>query len=132
MSWVELVIHTITLTGITLVSRAIRKTHLCTHETQALAQESLLAAIDTNDTAASSDQTIKGLNQRLLDLETEIRLQKSDSSRLAEWLDKRDRELLEVQARFAKHLNLDEREEKLAHRTEKIVEIGEKLRLIRK
>lgn len=105
------------------IYRLTRKTHDCTHETQGLAQATLIAA-------EHGDQTITGLNQRLLDLENSIRQNKSDSSRLIEWLDKRDRELVEIQAKFAKHIQLEEREKKLEERHSKIVELGEQLRLI--
>ncbi len=67
---------------------------------------------------------ISSLNQRFLDLETLIRLQKSDSSRLVEWLDKeralRDSERVE----FLKALAISERESK-------IIELGERLKLIK-
>lgn len=105
------------------IYRLTRKTHECTHETQGIAQTTLIAAED-------AQTTIKNLNQRLLDLENQIRLNKSDSSRLVEWLDKRDRELVEIQAKFAKHLQLEEREKKLEIQHSKIIELGESLKLI--
>lgn len=68
---------------------------------------------------------ISGLDKRFRDLETEIRLQKNDSHRLTEWLDKRDIQLTRLQDEFLKAQKITERESK-------IVELGEQLRLITK
>lgn len=72
-----------------------------------------------------SKNIIAGLDQRLRELETEIKLQKSDSSRLQEWLDKeraiRDHERTE----YLKAMRVSERETK-------IQELGEALKLIKK
>lgn len=67
---------------------------------------------------------IKALDKRLLNLENEIRMQKSDSSRLIEWLDKRDREVKALAESFEIAQHLKEREQR-------IVQLGETLKLIR-
>lgn len=71
---------------------------------------------------------IENLDQRLLDLENEIRTQKSDSSRLVEWLDKerliRDADRTEFLKIMTDHLRLTQREEKIS-------EIGEALKIIK-
>lgn len=66
---------------------------------------------------------ISGWNKRFLDLENEIRLQKSDSSRLIEWLDKE---------RMTRGLERDEflRALKITERESRIIEISERLKLI--
>lgn len=68
-------------------------------------------------------RVILNLNQRLCDLETEIKLQKSDSARLVEWLDKERLSRDSDRAEFLKALKITERESK-------IIELGERLKLI--
>lgn len=62
--------------------------------------------------------------KRFLDLENEIRLQKSDSSRLVEWLDKEGKRRDAERTEFLKALRITERESK-------IIEISENLKLLR-
>lgn len=71
---------------------------------------------------------IENLDQRLLELENEIRQQKSDSSRLVEWLDK---ERLIRDADRTDFLKIMTENLKLSQREEKISEIGEALKLIK-
>ena len=66
---------------------------------------------------------IKGLDQRLADLETEIKLQKFDASRIIEWLDKEGVTRKKLNDEFIKSLKLTERESK-------IIQISEQLKLI--
>lgn len=122
---VELIILTAQLIALLILKLMVRKTHLCTHETQGIATGALIVAEE-------GTETIKGLNQRLLDLEQEIRLKGFDAQRLVEWLDKRDRELLEVRREFQMHLNVEEREVLLKERSDQIVKLGEQLRLLRR
>ena len=73
---------------------------------------------------SETKQIIKNFDQRFAELETEIKLQKSDSSRLMEWLDK-ERAIRDLErAEFVKSLRLVEREER-------IIQISEQLKLIR-
>ena len=77
-----------------------------------------------------SVKVIRGLDKRLNALETEIKLRQMDSQRIIEWLDKRDKELAELDARVIKHLKLEEREKRMeAYQTE-IVELSKNLRII--
>jgi len=66
---------------------------------------------------------IAGLDKRFRELETEIKMQKNDSSRLTEWLDKRDQHLIRIESQFIEAHKLKERESK-------IIELGEQLKLI--
>ena len=86
------------------------------------------SAIDFLETVAS---TVKGLDQRLSQIEAELKMRASDSARIIEWLDKRDRALVEVQEKFQKSLNLEEREKRLDHHQSEIIQLGKEIRLIR-
>ncbi len=58
-------------------------------------------------------QIIKKFDERFLNLETEIRLQKSDSSRLTEWLAKEEVRRQELNSEIIKSLKNDEREKRV-------------------
>lgn len=75
--------------------------------------------------------TIKTLDTRLNNLETTIKLKGLDSSRLIEWLNKRDQELADLHTNFKKHLNLEGREKAMEKHQSEIVKLGSEIRLIR-
>lgn len=74
---------------------------------------------------------IKNLNQRLSNLETEIKLRQMDSQRLIEWLEKRDLRLNELQQQIEKNFKLEEREKRLDHHQSEIINLGKEIKLIR-
>lgn len=74
---------------------------------------------------------IKGLNNRLSNLETEIKLRHHDASRIIEWLDKRDLAMKEFQETILKHINIEEREKRLDVQHSEIIRLGKDVSLLR-
>lgn len=86
---------------------------------------------DTLVSMIESVNLIKTLAARLAEIETQLKLRQIDSGRIVEWLDKRDKDLLEFQQHIVKSMHLEEREKRLDHHQTEIIQLGEKIRLIR-
>jgi hypothetical protein len=96
-----------------------------TESTHDYSHKSFVSVSEMETSFAEVHQIISGLDKRFRDLETKLSFMTNDSSRLTEWLDKRDLELIKIQDEFLKSQKLTERETK-------IIELGENLKLITK
>lgn len=74
---------------------------------------------------------VSALDQRLSVIETQIKMRAVDSGRIVEWLEKRDRQLVEFQKEIQKSLHIEEREKRLDHHQSEIIQLGKEIRLIR-
>lgn len=74
---------------------------------------------------------ISSLDARFREIETQIKLKAIDSAKIVEWLERRDQQLVEFQSKIIQSMHLEEREKRLDHHQTEIIQLGEKIRLIR-
>lgn len=74
--------------------------------------------------------TIESFEARFTKIENELKLHHSDASILKQWIDKRDLELLRIEAEFVKALKLEQRQQELEKSESRIIQLSENLRLI--
>lgn len=87
--------------------------------------------MNLSETSKDSFNLASKLLASLAELNTELKLRKADTSRLIEWLDKRDKELVTLQEKFSASLHLEVREKRLDHHQSEIIQLGKEIRLIR-
>lgn len=87
--------------------------------------------MNLSESSKDSFNLVTRLLASLADLNTELKLRKADTSRLIEWLDKRDKELLALSEKIDKNLHIEEREKRLDHHQSEIIQLGKEIRLIR-
>lgn len=75
-------------------------------------------------------ERLDSFDSRFLAIENELKLRKADSRILTEWLDKRDLELIRVEAEFIKALKIEQRQQDMERTETKILQLSENLRLI--